>query len=98
MPWPPKVASSLSNKMLYKFLISSRKMQQGILSTILGCCGCDYVECRVNLVRTDVLEEHSASIIRVTRILELGKLLAVTRNIRKKSTRHNLRITQPIVM
>jgi hypothetical protein len=35
--------------------------------------------CRVALVRTDVSEEHSASIIRVTRIGELGTL-AVTSN------------------
>jgi hypothetical protein len=35
---------------------------------------------RVALVRTDVLEELSASIIRVTRIGELGRTLAVTNN------------------
>jgi hypothetical protein len=35
---------------------------------------------RVALVRTDVLEELSASIIRVTRIGELGTTLAVTSN------------------
>jgi hypothetical protein len=35
---------------------------------------------RVALVRTDVSEEHSASIIRVTRIGELGTTLAVTSN------------------
>jgi hypothetical protein len=34
----------------------------------------------VDLVRTDVSEEHSASIIRVTRISELGTTLAVTSN------------------
>jgi hypothetical protein len=34
---------------------------------------------RVALVRTDVSEEHIASIIRVTRIGELGTTLAVTR-------------------
>jgi hypothetical protein len=34
----------------------------------------------VALVRTDVLEEHSASIIRVTRISELGTMLAITSN------------------
>jgi hypothetical protein len=33
---------------------------------------------RTALVRTDVLEERIASIIRVTRIRELGKTLAVT--------------------
>jgi hypothetical protein len=36
--------------------------------------------CRVALVRTDVSEELSASFIRVTRIGELGKTLAVTCN------------------
>jgi hypothetical protein len=35
---------------------------------------------RVNLVRTDVSEEHSASIIGVTRIGELGTALALTSN------------------
>jgi hypothetical protein len=36
--------------------------------------------CRVALGRTDVSEEHSASFIRVKRIGELGKMLAVTSN------------------
>jgi hypothetical protein len=36
--------------------------------------------CRVALVRIDVSEEISASIIRVTRIVELGTTLAVTSN------------------
>jgi hypothetical protein len=36
---------------------------------------------RVALVRTDVSEEPSASIIRVTRISELGTTLAVTSNL-----------------
>jgi hypothetical protein len=35
---------------------------------------------RVALVRTDVSEESSASFIRMTRIGELGTMLAVTRN------------------
>jgi hypothetical protein len=35
---------------------------------------------RVALVRTDVSEEYIASIIRVTRISELGTMLAVTSN------------------
>jgi hypothetical protein len=35
---------------------------------------------RVALVRTDVSEELGASIIRVTRICELGKTLAVASN------------------
>jgi hypothetical protein len=37
---------------------------------------------RVDLVRTDVSEELSASFIRVTRIGELGTTLAVTSNLR----------------
>jgi hypothetical protein len=36
--------------------------------------------CHVALVRTDVLEECSTSVIRVTRIIELGATLAVTSN------------------
>jgi hypothetical protein len=36
--------------------------------------------CHVALVRTDVLEEHSSSIIGVTRFGELGTTLAVTSN------------------
>jgi hypothetical protein len=35
---------------------------------------------RVALVRTDVSEERSASIIKVTRICELGTTLAITSN------------------
>jgi hypothetical protein len=41
---------------------------------------------RVALVRTDVSEELSASIIRVTRIGELGTTLAVTSN---RRTQHS---------
>jgi hypothetical protein len=39
--------------------------------------------CRASLVRTDVSEELGASIIRVTKIGELGATLAVTSNRRK---------------
>jgi hypothetical protein len=46
----------------------------------------------VALVRTDVLEAHSASIIRVTRIDELGTTLAVTSN------RSNLRRTSTVFL
>jgi hypothetical protein len=42
---------------------------------------------RVALVRTDVSEELSASIIRVTRIGELGTTLAVTSN--RRTLRRN---------
>jgi hypothetical protein len=42
---------------------------------------------RVTLVRTDVSEELSASIIRVTRIGELGTTLAVTSN--RRTLRRN---------
>jgi hypothetical protein len=41
----------------------------------------------VALVRTDVLDELSASFIRVTRIGELGTTLALTSNRRKLPTR-----------
>jgi hypothetical protein len=44
---------------------------------------------RVALVRTDVREEFSASIIRVTRIGELGKMLAITDN--RRTLQRNLR-------
>jgi hypothetical protein len=42
---------------------------------------------RVALVRTDVSEELSASFIRVTRIGELGKTLAITSN--RRTLRRN---------
>jgi hypothetical protein len=42
---------------------------------------------RVALVRTNVLEELSSSVIRVTRIGELGTTLAVTSNRRTVLTR-----------
>jgi hypothetical protein len=48
---------------------------------------------RVALVRSDVSEELSASIIRVTRIGELGRTLAVTRN-RRTLRRNTLRNTE----
>jgi hypothetical protein len=47
---------------------------------------------RVALVRTDVSEEPSAPIIRVTRIGELGTMLALTSNrrtLRRNRTLHN---------
>jgi hypothetical protein len=47
---------------------------------------------RVALVRTDVSEKLSASIIRVTRIRELGKSLAVTSN-----RRRNVLVTANVV-
>jgi hypothetical protein len=39
--------------------------------------------CHVALVRTDVLEELSASVIRVTRIGELGTMLTVTSSVHR---------------
>jgi hypothetical protein len=51
-----------------------------MLCNILGFHGSDYEECHLlgcdamALVRTDVSEEHIASIIRVERISELGTL------------------------
>jgi hypothetical protein len=43
---------------------------------------------RVALIRTDVSEELSASFIRVTRIGELGRTLAVTSN--RRTLRRNI--------
>jgi hypothetical protein len=47
--------------------------------------------CHVAYVRTDVSEERSTSIIRVTRIGELGTTLAVTsnRHMVQRNTLHN---------
>jgi hypothetical protein len=50
--------------------------------------------CRVALIRTDVLVELSSSIIRVTRICELGTTLAVTSNRRSV---HLLLVTDIVV-
>jgi demethoxyubiquinone hydroxylase (CLK1/Coq7/Cat5 family) len=47
---------------------------------------------RVALVRTEVSKEHSASIVRVTRIGEVG-MLAVTSNRRTLRRNTNLRLT-----
>jgi hypothetical protein len=44
--------------------------------------------CRVALVRTDVSEELSAPFIRVTRIGELGTMLAVTKKKYSISSQH----------
>jgi hypothetical protein len=46
---------------------------------------------RVPLVRTDVSEKHSASIIRVTRIGELGTTLTVTSN--RRTLRRNVSVS-----
>jgi hypothetical protein len=46
--------------------------------------------CRVAHVKTDVSEELSASIIRVTRIDELGTTLAVTSN--RRTRRRNIKL------
>jgi hypothetical protein len=52
---------------------------------------------RVALVRTDVLEELSASFIRVTRIGELGTTLAVTSNQRFLRSVRRLLVTASVV-
>jgi hypothetical protein len=49
---------------------------------------------RVALVRTDVSEERSASIIRVTRIGELGPTLAVTSN--RRTLQRNTKWINPV--
>jgi hypothetical protein len=51
---------------------------------------------RVALVRTDVSEELSTSIIRVTRIDELGTTLAVTSN--RRMLRRNTVLSLPILV
>jgi hypothetical protein len=48
---------------------------------------------RVALVRTDVSEEHSASVIRMTRISELGTTLAVTSNRRTLRRQRKVQIS-----
>jgi hypothetical protein len=53
---------------------------------------------RVALVRTDVSEERMASIIRVTRIGELGTTLAVTCNIRTALVTANVVPSSPILV
>jgi hypothetical protein len=50
---------------------------------------------RVALIRTDVSEELSASFIRVTRIGELEKTLAVTSN--RRTLRRNISVSRLIV-
>jgi hypothetical protein len=50
---------------------------------------------RVALVRTDVLEELSASFIRATRIGELGTTLGVTSN--RRARRRRLLVTPKVV-
>jgi hypothetical protein len=52
---------------------------------------------RVALIRTEVSEELSASIIRVTRIDELGTTLAVTSNRRKQRSVRWLLVTANVV-
>jgi hypothetical protein len=52
---------------------------------------------RVALIRTEVSEEFSASIIRVTRIGELGTTLAVTSN-RRKLRRNTNVPSSPIIV
>jgi hypothetical protein len=52
---------------------------------------------RVALVRTEVSEERSASIIRVTRIGDLGTTLAATSNRRTQRRNTNLLVTASVV-
>jgi hypothetical protein len=51
---------------------------------------------RVALVRTDVSEEFSASIIRVTRIGEVGTTLALTSNLRRLLVKAKVVPSSPI--
>jgi hypothetical protein len=52
---------------------------------------------RVVLVRTDVSEEHNASIIRVTRISEVGTL-ALTSSVRRLIVTANVILSTPILV
>jgi hypothetical protein len=52
---------------------------------------------RVPLTRTDVSEKYSASIIRVTRIDELGAMLAVTSNRRTLQRNRRLLVTPNVI-
>jgi hypothetical protein len=54
--------------------------------------------CRLALVRTDVSEECSASIIRVTRISELRTTLAVTSSVRRLLVTANVVPSSPILV
>jgi hypothetical protein len=51
---------------------------------------------RVDVVRTDVSEEPCASVIRVTRIVELGTTLAATSN--RRTLRRNIRIPEDTIL
>jgi hypothetical protein len=53
---------------------------------------------RVALVRTDVYEELSGSFIRVTRIGELGTMLAVTSNRRTLRRNTNIKILRRVAL
>jgi hypothetical protein len=53
---------------------------------------------RVALVGTDVSEEQSASLMRVTRIGELGTTLAVTSNLRRLLVTASVLPTSPILV
>jgi hypothetical protein len=83
--------------------ISATEPSRLMLYKIWGFHRGDYDECRLHgldalwfLLRTDVWEERSASIIRVTRIDELGTTLSVTSNRRTlrsnatRTTRRNI--------
>jgi hypothetical protein len=85
-------------------IVRSRTKGHGVFFFCLFLCASSVVICldddkqwtvassgmlrRVAVVRTDVLEELSSSIIRVTRISELGTTLAVTSNRRTLRSRH----------
>jgi hypothetical protein len=80
--------------------LQSPESSRLILCKIGGFHGSDYEDCRLlggyarmALVRNDVSEELSASIIRVTRIGELGTTLAVTSNQRTLRRNTKLRLT-----
>jgi hypothetical protein len=62
-------------------------MYVAMIKHMPACCGNGILLRRVAIVRTDVLEEPSASIINVTRIGELRTTLAVISN--RRTLRRN---------
>jgi hypothetical protein len=89
--WYIKPPVRTSHETHYVFATEPSRL---MLCKVSGFHSGDYEECRLPgcyavwlFARTDVSEEHTASIIRVTRIGELGITLAVTSN--RRTLRRN---------